>query len=124
MQALEKYESNPEDVGEAFQEWVSKNEQKKHAFVIKILPPNFFVFFYFPVYLSHKMNKMFQLHIIVEDILIVLVSVANQNRAFSLSIVLVFNKSLRLINSRRLNPCLLSHYCKNFNLKPDNRFTD
>ena len=103
LQALEKYESNPEDVGEAFQEWVSKNEKKKKISIIKILPPKFFVFFlffvfkffvflYFLLYLSHKMNKMCQLYINLEDILIVMVSAANQNRAFSLSIVLVFNK--------------------------------
>jgi len=39
LQALEKYESNPEDVGEAFQEWVSKTEKKKKILIIKILPP-------------------------------------------------------------------------------------
>lgn len=100
LQALEKYESNPEDVGEAFQEWVSKNEKKKdfdyQDFATKVLRFffvfKFFVFLYFLLYLSHKMNKMCQLYINLEDILIVMVSAANQNRAFSLSIVLVFNK--------------------------------
>jgi len=102
LQALEKYESNPEDVGEAFQEWVSKTLKKKKKdfdyqdFASKVLcffccfVFKFFVFLYFLLYFSHKMNKMCQLHIIFEDIL--MVSAANQNRAFSLSIVLVFNK--------------------------------
>lgn len=101
LQALEKYESNPEDVGEAFQEWVGKNEKKKkdfdyQDFATKVLRFffvfKFFVFLYFLLYLSHKMNKMCQLYIILEDIIIVMVSAANQNRAFSLSIVLIFNK--------------------------------
>lgn len=44
-------------------------------------------------------------------------------RAFSLSIVLVFNKIASPYQLEK-SKCLLSHYFKNFNLKPYNRFTD
>lgn len=133
LQALEKYESNPEDVGEAFQEWVSKNEKKKknfdyQDFATKVL--RFFLFlsssFSF-IFFFTSLTKWTKCVNCISTLKISLSSWSQQPikvEPFPYQSFWYLIKSLRLINSRRLNPCILSHYFKNFNLKPYNRFTD